>query len=214
MKVRILLPEPFLKRRVPRATGRRPVRQKFTPGQLRLVATPGSEPGGRWFDSNPRKWEIRMTKSECLRKRNRTASVRHSSFVLRHFPLRAYGPTERRRSCKPEIRVQLPVGPLKGEGIRDSEDSAFRGEMHSLRILNPLNSESSPPRDPVVQRRRRLAYTQATMVRVHPGSLISPRYANGRAARLKPERVQVRILLWASRRKHHGSVGNWQTTLA
>jgi hypothetical protein len=24
------------------------------PGQLLLVATPGSEPGGRWFDSNPR----------------------------------------------------------------------------------------------------------------------------------------------------------------
>jgi hypothetical protein len=25
-----------------------------TPGQLLLVVTPGSEPGGRWFDSNPR----------------------------------------------------------------------------------------------------------------------------------------------------------------
>ena len=38
-----------------------------------------------------------------------------------------------------------------------------------------------------------------------------PRCANGRAARLKPGRVQVRILLWA--RTGHGSVGNWQTTL-
>ena len=24
------------------------------PGQLLLVVTPGSDPGGRWFDSNPR----------------------------------------------------------------------------------------------------------------------------------------------------------------
>ena len=34
----------------------------------------------------------------------------------------------------------------------------------------------------------------------------------GRAARLKPERLQVRLLLRAH--KTHGSVGNWQTTLA
>ncbi len=27
---------------------------EFTPGQLLLVVTLGSEPGGRWFDSNPR----------------------------------------------------------------------------------------------------------------------------------------------------------------
>src|SRR5260221_659126 len=27
---------------------------KRIPGQLLLVATPGSDPGGRWFDSNPR----------------------------------------------------------------------------------------------------------------------------------------------------------------
>ena len=49
---------------------------------------------------------------------------------------------------------------------------------------------------PVVQRQRLLAYNQATVVRVHPG-LLTPRYANGRAVRLKPECLQVRILLWA-----------------
>ena len=43
---------------------------------------------------------------------------------------------------------------------------------------------------------------------------MTPRYANGRAARLKPERLQVRILLWVLNAKRHGSVGNWQTTLA
>ena len=37
----------------------------------------------------------------------------------------------------------------------------------------------------------------------------TPRYANGRAVRLKPECLQVQILLWA-----YGSIGNWQTTLA
>src|SRR5689334_19164125 len=29
-------------------------RRDFTPGQLLLVVAPGSEPGGRWFDSNSR----------------------------------------------------------------------------------------------------------------------------------------------------------------
>ena len=64
---------------------------------------------------------------------------------------RAHGPTGRRRSCKPEIRVRFPVSPL------------------SKRF------------GPVVQRRRLLAYTQATMVRVHPGSF-----------------------------RNYGSVGNWR----
>ncbi len=31
-----------------------PCLEKNDPGQLLLVVTPGSEPGGRWFDSNPR----------------------------------------------------------------------------------------------------------------------------------------------------------------
>ena len=45
-EVRILLPESFDERDS----------QFFdnTAGWLLLVATPGSEPGGRWFDSNPR----------------------------------------------------------------------------------------------------------------------------------------------------------------
>ena len=30
------------------------VLKKNDPGQLLPVVTPGSEPGGRWFDSNPR----------------------------------------------------------------------------------------------------------------------------------------------------------------
>ena len=33
------------------------------PGQLLLVVTPGSEPGGRWFDSNPRNFEVQQRKS-------------------------------------------------------------------------------------------------------------------------------------------------------
>jgi hypothetical protein len=42
--------------------------------------------------------------------------------------------------------------------------------------------------------------------------LIRPGTPTGRAARLKPECLQVRLLLWAL--NTHGSVGNWQTTLA
>ena len=50
--------------------------------------------------------------------------------------------------------------------------------------IRPDRGESEPTNadSPVVQRRRRLAYTQETMVRVHPGLLSfvkrSPRYAN------------------------------------
>ena len=33
-------------------------RRTTDPGQLLLVVTPGSEPGGRWFDSNPRNFAI------------------------------------------------------------------------------------------------------------------------------------------------------------
>ena len=39
VEVQILLPE---------------LRTLFAPGQSLLVVMPGSEPGGRWFDSNPR----------------------------------------------------------------------------------------------------------------------------------------------------------------
>ena len=67
---------------------------------------------------------------------------------------------------------------------------------------------------PVVQRQRLLAHIQATVVQLHPG-LLTPRYANGRAVRLKPECLQVQILLWVLIEICGcGSVGNWQTTLA
>ena len=46
MKVQVLLPEPFGERG--------PQIAENTAGWLLLVATPGSDPGGRWFDSNSR----------------------------------------------------------------------------------------------------------------------------------------------------------------
>ena len=48
VEVRILLPEPGLNLFCPNQETRN------TPGQLRLVVTPRSERGGRWFDSSPR----------------------------------------------------------------------------------------------------------------------------------------------------------------
>ena len=48
MEVQILLPEPFGEHKALIADN--------TAGRLLLVATPGSDPGGRWFDSNPRKF--------------------------------------------------------------------------------------------------------------------------------------------------------------
>src|SRR6516162_3398769 len=46
MEVQILLPEPLTE-------GETQLDETIA-GWLLLVATPGSEPGGRWFDSNPR----------------------------------------------------------------------------------------------------------------------------------------------------------------
>lgn len=63
MQVQILLPEPAMRDASPK--------NKIAPGQLLLVVTPGSEPGGRWFDSNPRNLgvEPRMTLMDADRKR-------------------------------------------------------------------------------------------------------------------------------------------------
>ena len=54
-----------------------------------MVVTPDSEPGLRWFDSNPR------------------------SCSLSEFSKRAHRPTEGRRLRTPEIRVRISVGPLR-----------------------------------------------------------------------------------------------------
>ena len=50
MEVQILLPEPFGDPEAQIAVN--------TAGWLLLVATPGSDPGGRWFDSNPRNFFV------------------------------------------------------------------------------------------------------------------------------------------------------------
>ena len=41
--------------------------EQHDPGQLLLVVTPGSEPGGRWFDSNPRNFFDRRKPSGRMR---------------------------------------------------------------------------------------------------------------------------------------------------
>jgi hypothetical protein len=74
---------------------------------------------------------------------------RHSVFVIR-LP-RAHGPTGRHRSCKPALSKFDRAGAIL-------DGSTF-------------HNENSERHGPVVQRRRLLAYTQATMVQVHPGSI-------------------------------------------
>ena len=72
------------------------------------------------------------------------------------------------------------------------------GDPGAIPGESTFHNEYSQRHGPVVQRRRLLVHVQATMVQFHPGSISrGPRYANGRAARLKPERVQVRLLPWA-----------------
>jgi hypothetical protein len=63
---------------------------------------------------------------------------------------------------------------------------------------NPGAIPGDSTRDgPVVQRPRRLAYTQETMVQLHPGLLDRPGTPMGRAAWLKPRRLPVRFQPWA-----------------
>ena len=55
---------------------------------------------------------------------------------------RAYRPTGRCRSCKPEIRVQLPIGPLVRQRFCRNFDS--RGPAATTPGLHPGNDGSSP----------------------------------------------------------------------
>lgn len=55
---------------------------------------------------------------------------------------RAYRPTGRCRSCKPEIRVQLPIGPLARQRFCRNFDS--RGPAATTPGLHPGNDGSSP----------------------------------------------------------------------
>jgi hypothetical protein len=113
MEVQILLPEPFsdLEAQI----------VDDTAGWLLLVATPGSDPGGRWFDSNPRNsTEVIRPDEEPVLKTggpddvgivgsSPTASARRQSTT------RAHGPTGRRRSCKPALSNLDRAGAIPGE---------------------------------------------------------------------------------------------------
>ena len=69
MEVQILLPEPFGRCESPMAD--------MTAGWLLLVATPGSDPGGRWFDSNPRNLDEKATRPLRLAGFPRNRAVRN-----------------------------------------------------------------------------------------------------------------------------------------
>jgi hypothetical protein len=108
VEVQVLLPE---------------LRTLSDPGQSLLVVTPGSEPGVRWFDSNPRNlFAARLSR------------------------------------CTEVIRPdEEPVSKTGGDLL-----GACGFESHGFRLLRLHRS-------PVVQRRRLLAYTQATRVRFPSG---------------------------------------------
>ena len=70
---------------------------------------------------------------------------------------------------------------------------------------NPGATPGESTHGPVVQRRRRLGHIQEMMVQLHPGSLAAcPDTPTGRATRLKPECLQVRLLLWVLTRQRLG----------
>ena len=91
-----------------------------------------------------------------------------------------------------------------------------RRQLRTLEIRVLLSVPPLEKHSPVVQRPRRLAYTQETMVQLRPG-LLSPRYAN-EAERLGSGTAAQR---WSRAFAGStpalgtsGSVGNRQTTLA
>ena len=100
---------------------------------------------------------------------------------------RAHGPTGRRQLRTLRIRVQLPVSPLKKQS---------RGPTATTLGSHPGNDGSTPSGT---------IFNSMSAVEFdgqRPGMPI------GRAAQLKPERLQVRILLWALTERRSGSVGN------
>jgi hypothetical protein len=89
------------------------------------------------------------------------------------------------------LRVRVPRLPLWGHGPTGRR--RLRKPEIRVRIpVTPLSKYS-----PVVQRPRHLAYTQETMVQLHPGLLTCPGTPIGRAAWLKPRRLPVRLRPWA-----------------
>ena len=117
VEVQILLPE---------------LRIAFAPGQSLLVVMPGSEPGGRWFDSNPRNLFV-------ARLSTNTEVIRPPCYFA----------------------IGEPVSKTGGDFA-----VACGFKSHGFR-------SSSLLRSPVVQRRRLLAYTQATRVRFPSGPFTS-----------------------------------------
>ena len=107
-EVRILLPEPF---------GDRDSHiGENTAGWLLLVATPGSEPGGRWFDSNPRNsTEVIRPDEEPVLKTGSGLNPLVGSSPTASADIRAHGPTGRRRSCKPAHSKLDRAGAIPGE---------------------------------------------------------------------------------------------------
>ena len=60
---------------------------------------------------------------------------------------------------------------------QEDAGSALWSDQRFASVPGAILGESTLLDGPVVQRQRLLAYTQATMVQLHPG-LLSPRYAN------------------------------------
>jgi hypothetical protein len=89
------------------------------------------------------------------------------------------------------VRVHLPEY-FPFSDARSSNGRTRRSERLNVGSIPAL---AVTELGPVVQRQRLLAYTQATMVQVHPG-LLRLGTPTGRAARLKPTRLPVRLRPW------------------
>ena len=96
-------------------------------------------------------------------------------------------------------------------------NSCARGRAAKVPAFQAGQAGSIPaghfPSDPVVQRRRLLAYTQITMVRDHPGSLSTNAQVRQMVERLGLRLSGCEFESHSGHLRKHGSVGNWKTTL-
>ena len=106
-----------------------------------------------------------------------------------------------------------PTGRKKSRAAVDEHSLKTGGEHISLVSSSLTASAFNKRYGPVVQRQRLMAYTQKTMVRVHPGSFRYLALIRQLVERLDLRSSGCEFESHSGHLHEYGSVGNWQTTL-
>ena len=177
-----------------------------------MAESSGFHPGVRGFDSRSRRCEQSQYSEVTRPDEDTVLKTAAGQTVVGSSPTASASTWERFHTggCNPSAFNCVVVGERC-----DSLRSHFQTRPWcngSTADSKPVSQGSNPwgralridKHSPVVQRLRRLFYTQETMVRFHPGLLACPGTPTGRATRLKPECLQVRSLLWVLKTYERG----------